>query len=1094
MGVVADSVRQASRLLYIRDRNSGLNFLIDTGASISVLPQSKYDKVADPDAVLYAANGSKIETYGEKLLTLNIGLQRTLSWPFVIAKVKYPILGADFLAHFNLSINLHDHSIIDNITEYSIPAHSRNIEPLAVAATNSGYHMEILNKYPNLTEYCDSLPEVKHNYKHHIPTNGSPPFVRPRKLNPNMLNIAKEAFSKMLSEGIVRVSSSSYASPLHMVPKKQGWRLVGDYRALNKITKRDTYPLPYLQDFSLSLYGKTVFSRLDLKDAFYQLPIAEEDIPKTCVTTPFGAFEFLRMNFGLSGAAQSFQRFVDSILRDIKVVNSDGTTRPVVIFAYIDDLLVASADDREHCEDLDALFKRLSEYNLRLNLLKCEFSMHNINFLGHKLSKTGLEPLPDKVSAIKEFPLPKTFKDLRRFVGMVNFYHRFIKDAAKILAPLNGMLSGYNNNSRNKTISWDNNKNARLAFDSAKDALASATLLQYPSLEGELSICTDASDVAVGGVLQQLRDDSWVPLGFFSRKLTKRENTLSTFSRELLAVYLSLKHFRHWVEGTKLTIYTDHKALIGAIAKPLDRAIAKESRQLSYISQYNPNIVYISGARNVVADALSRSGDEQVPIINACSYLSSAESKNLKDNQFDDELKQILDGSKPCSLNISLVNDLYCDVNFNNIRPYIPVTLRKRFFRLLHDMYHPGIKQSQKLIGERFVWPYMKKDIKEWASSCIECQTSKVHRHNRAVVESIPNEVPKFSTVHMDLVGPLPPNKGFTYLLTMMDRFTRWPEVVPLSDMRAETVADCFLFNWVSRYGIPDTLTTDRGSQFESALFNRLLSTLGCTHNRTTAYHPQSNGLIERFHKTLKQSLRSFPESEWLDKLPLILLGLRTAYKEELSCAPSNMMYGCSLKLPLDLIQSNEQLSNFNSNSYSDRLRIAMSKLSHPVSREVRTEGYIDKNLLTCKYVFVRNDGRKGLQPNYRGPFRVLERKNKYFVVQLDNKVDTISVDRLKAAHVDSDYEAIISDPTDSSSITIYECVPVPSQDDETEQDCCLQARDNTPDNIHDVPEQGIDNFSHMTKQRGRKVQFYLPTDRTTKSGRKVKPPKRFCQ
>ena len=853
-------------LLFVPDTNSKLDFLIDTGADISVLPvKHAGNRTRQQVGTLYAANGSSIATYGDTVLTLDLNLGRSYSWEFATADVRYPILGADFLKNFNLTINLHKCCLSDPTTGLSINGSINHSPHTSIQAMNKGAHTELLKNFPSLTETSASVEPITHNFTHAIPTGQHPPpYCRPRKLNPKVSSFAKDAFKRMEEEGIVRPSNSPYASPLHMAPKRESWRPVGDYRGLNKITTRDTYPLPYLHDFALHLHGTQVFSNLDLKDAFLQLPIREEDIPKTCIVTPFGAYEFLRMNFGLSGAAQSFQRFIDTVLKDVTVQNPDGSVRKVIYFAYVDDILIASVNENEHKEDLQAIFQRLVEYNLRLNLAKCEFFKASLNFLGHKLSASGIEPLEEKVAAIRDYPLPKTFRQLRRFLGMINFYHRFVRNIAEILAPLNDMLRGYTKNSRNRGIQWDRHPQALDAFMAAKKALADATLLRFPTKEDELAVCTDASNTAVGAVLQQLQGDQWVPLSFFSKKLTVRESQLSTFSKELLAAYLSLKHFHHWIQGYQFTLYTDHKALIGALNKPLDRPNVQESRQLSFIAQFGPRVVHITGAKNIVADTLSRcteelESDQEHLLVNALSILPPIDhSTMIKEQASDEQLQLMLQKPQSTSLQLELIGEIYCDKTDNKIRPYIPATLRRDIFNNLHNLYHSGVKQTQRSICERFVWPYMKKDINKWVQECINCQRAKVTRHNHAVVQSIPNNVTKFSTVNIDLVGPLPPNKGCAYLLTMIDRFTRWPEAIPLRDISASTVADAFLLHWVAKYGVPETIVTDRGTQFESGLFNKLLVALGCKHQRTTSYHPQSNGLIERFHRTLKNSLRAF--------------------------------------------------------------------------------------------------------------------------------------------------------------------------------------------------------------------------------------------
>ena len=474
-----------------------------------------------------------------------------------------------------------------------------------------------------------------------------------------------------------------------------------------------------------------------------------------------------------------------------------------------------------------------------------------------------------------------------------------------------------------------------------------------------------------------------------------------------MAAYLGIKHFHHWILGYQFTLYTDHKALIGALQKPLDRPNPQEVRRLAFIGQYSPRVVHISGAKNVVADTLSRC-DEDLDVkderrtVNALSFQPPISHIDLVTAQAaDEQLDQLLKIPESTPLKLALIGGMYSDTSTNKPRPYIPSPLRRVIFDNLHRLYHPGLKQTQLMIGERFIWPGMKKDVAQWARECVECQRAKVTRHNQATVQAIPNDVDKFSTVHIDLVGPLPPNKGCRYLLTMIDRFTRWPEVIPISDMSAETVANAFLLHWVARYGVPDTIVTDRGAHFESILFNKLLNTLVCKRHHTTAYHPQSNGLIERFHRTLKNSLRTFQSEVWIDKLPMILLGLRNAHKEELGCSASQALYGHPLSLPLDLLEPRQDVSRLDVGSYTENLQAAMQKLLPACTRTLPNHpGRLDKRLKVCQYVFVRNNARRGLKPNYNGPYKVVNRGDKTFQVQYHKGIETVSVDRLKAKHL----------------------------------------------------------------------------------------------
>ncbi|GFW12180.1 transposon Tf2-11 polyprotein [Trichonephila clavipes] len=456
---------------------------------------------------------------------------------------------------------------------------------------------------------------ASHGTVHHIITTGPPVTARPRRLHPKLYDAVKVEFEFLLAQGIIRPSKSPWSSPLHVVPKSDSTvRPVGDYRQLNSVTEFDSYPMPYLNDFAHALHGKKIFSKIDIFKAFHQIPIAECDIPKTAVTTPWGK-----------------------------------------------------------------------------------------------------------------------------------------KDS--------------------KPLNWSSE--AITAFQRCKQALADAALLAHPSPSAPLALHVDASDYAIGGALHQVVDSELQPLAFFSRKLTSSEKSYSAYDRELLAIYSAIRHFRYMLEARDFTVFTDHKPLTYAFRQKSDKCSPRQIRQLDFISQFTTNIVHIPGSDNIAADVLSR--------VSAITFPSQIDYDCIAETQqTDQELHTLIASGTSLELKkVTFLNsstEIMCDLSTGTARPYIPKQHRQDVFSAMHNLSHPGIRRSVHLMKQRFVCPSISSDVAKWARHCLACQKSKIHRHTRSPLSSFQEPSQRFDHVHLDLIGPLPPSNGYTYCLTMIDRFSKWPE------------------------------------------------------------------------------------------------------------------------------------------------------------------------------------------------------------------------------------------------------------------------------------------------------------------------------
>lgn len=984
-----------TKRLFIHDKIADREFLIDSGADYSILAPTKSMRINynnnindndDESARYYAANGTIIKTFGSKLLELNLGLRRLFSWRFTIADVTTSIIGADFLFEFGLMVDVRGKQLVDRETGLSSKGTLRSLIVPQVSLFDSKHKFAFL--FSEFKELLDDKPSFKVKEKvqvtHFIETTGRPVTARVRQLPPDKLMAAKAEFNELLRLGICRPSKSNYASPLHLVRKANGdWRPCGDYKRLNASTTPDLYPVPLLRDFQSILHRRNFFSRIDLRKAYHQIPMEQKDIPKTAIITPFGLYEFLFMPFGLRNAAQTFQRLIDETLRGLDFV-----------FAFIDDIGIASTTYDEHLEHIRIVFTRLRDCGLRINSEKCEFAVKEMKFLGHIVSADGVKPTPEKVEAIAKCKKPTLAHELRRFLSMINFYRRFIPNAAEVQSRLQTLIIGNKKNDKTKLI-WT--PDASAAFEQYKTMLTNETLLVNPAHNAKIIVATDASATCMGGVVHQFENGNIQPLGFFSKKLDEREQKYPTYDRELLAIYRTIQHFEYILEGRQFVVYCDHKPLSYAFTKKPHNELSRRLEQLHYISQFTNQIVHVAGRENIVADILSRIEAIQSHVID---YQRMAAAQKT-----DEELKELMSTGKSSLVFKSIKipesdSELICDVSGKNLRPYVPNNFRNIIIDKLHSLSHPGVRATTKLVQNRFVWPNLRKYCKNFVIHCIACQKAKVQRHSKAPLTPYESHCNRFEHINIDLVGPLPESNGFNYLLTIIDRNTRWPEAIPISNITAETVSKALISGWIARYGVPNRISTDRGRQFESQLFNQLNEMLGIKHLRTTSFHAQANGLIERWHRSLKASLKAKFTNDWSDELPLILLGLRAAIKEDIGFSPAELVFGKQLLLPGQFF--NEPNKTSMDVEFITKLKQTMNDIRprQPVYHD-KPRFFVHPDLINAKHVFIRTDAHKTpLQAPYKGPFRVLRNGEKFFKIEINGKPDTVSIDRLKPAYL----------------------------------------------------------------------------------------------
>ena len=839
-------------------------------------------------------------------------------------------------------------------------------------------------------------------------TGDKPVFCRTRRLPPEKYRALQVEVKRLIDQGVLSKSRSAWASPIVMVRKKNNtYRLCADFTALNKILKVQKYTLPNINDFSSLASGCKYFSCLDIKDAYYNIPVNEADKHKLTIATPLGNFCFNFLPMGLASSSAYYQQLMNEMV--------SGLPR---VFSYLDDLIVVGRTRDEHDRTLCALLRRLSEHGLVVNESKCVWAVQSLVFLGHRVSVDGVSPAEQKVATIRDFGKPTSKRGLRRYLGMYQFYSRFVSNCAKYLQPLYNLISECPDN---RPLPWD--ATTTDCFQESKDALAGAVTMAFPDPEAETEIVVDASAEFVGCVLQQVKEGTHRPLAFWSKALTTAQRQWSTFDRELYACYASIRHFSYYLDAKDFVLKTDHKPIVSRFGKSFENLTPRQRRYFDYIAQMTNKVEYVAGKNNV-ADVVSR--PRSPADLNAVFPSQPIDYLALATEQERDPELQKLRLHNTTSLIFKTVPladhgvTVLCDVSQGRLRVVVPAKFRYTIFNFYHGLSHPGVDGTTRLVKRSFVWFGMKKDLARWVSECRSCAKSKVHRHNIAEVETVvPPPEGRLTHVYIDLTGPLGTSSGYEYLMVIIDRFTRYVHAVPLADITADTCIEGFIRHWVAWAGCPQHIFTDRGPQFVSSAWADMCRYLGASLHHSTAYHPQAQGLIERFNRTLKNSLRACGDpSKWYDHLPWVLLALRNTPKPDLQLySPSEILLGESVRLPGVIFEDRhtELSPDFVKTLSSFQALYSYS----PPRPPARHQSFVDPRLFDrlTSHVYIRVDRhRPPLSPVYKGPYKILDRTEKYFLLDLLSKVERVSIDRLKTARLSLD--TLIQEDTAATTTT----------------------------------------------------------------------------
>ncbi|GJR00793.1 hypothetical protein Tco_0523777 [Tanacetum coccineum] len=820
---------------------------------------------------------------------------------------------------------------------------------------------------------------------------GAAPVARaPYRLAPSEMKELFGQLKELSDKGFIRPSSSPWGAPVLFVKKKDGsFRMCIDYRELNKLTVKNRYPLPRIDDLFDQLQGSSVYSKIDLRSGYHQLRVREEDIPKTAFRTRYGHYEFQVMPFGLTNAPAVFMDLMNRVCKPY-------LDKFVIVF--IDDILIYSKNKKEHEEHLKIILELLKKEELYAKFSKCEFWIPKVQFLGHVIDSKGIHVDPAKIESIKDWTSPKSPTEIRQFLGLAGYYRRFIEGFSKIAKPMTKLTQ------KKVKFEWGDKQEA--AFQLLKQKLCSAPILALPEGSEDFIAYCDASKKGLGAVLMQREK----VISYASRQLKIHEKNYTTHDLELGAVVFALKIWRHYLYGTKCTVYTDHKSLQHILdQKELNM---RQRRWLELLSDYDCDIRYHPGKANVILSAQDRwRKPENIKSEDVGGML--VENAKFPEAIREQKLEPRADGT----LCLNGRSWLPC---YGDLRTIIMHESHKSKYSI-----HPGSDKMYQDMKKLYWWPNMKADIATYVNKCLTCAKVKAE-HQRPSGLLVQPKIPewKWDNITMDFVTKLPKSsQGYDTIWVIVDRLTKSAIFTPMRETDPlDKLARLYLKEVVTRHGIPVSIICDRDPRFASNFWRSLQNALGTNLDMSTAYHPQTDGQSERTIQTLEDMLRACAidfGKGWVNHLPLVEFSYNNSYHASIKAAPFEALYGRKCRSPVcwtevgeaqilgpELIQeTTEKIIQIKQRMQAARDR---QKSYADLKRKPMEFQVGDKVMLKVSpWKGVVRFGKRGkLNPRYVGPFKVIERVGEVaYKLELPEELsrvhNTFHVSNLKKCHAD---------------------------------------------------------------------------------------------
>ncbi|HYN44668.1 MAG TPA: reverse transcriptase domain-containing protein [Candidatus Limnocylindrales bacterium] len=856
----------------------------------------------------------------------------------------------------------------------------------------------------------DILPK----YSMKLKEDATPHIAAMGRLSPDKEDMLEKEMADLLKRGLIEYSDGTWRARVVLVKKKDGkWRRCIDYRVLNEMTIADSYPMVRI-DETLDQLGKAkYFSKLDMVEGYYQIPLHEDSKVYTGFATRSGFYQWKYLPMGFKNAGAAFQRQMDTVL---------GNMRFKFCIPYIDDIIIYSQTFEEHINHLKQVFEQFRKFGLFVKMSKCEFCMDRMDFLGHEVSAEGLRPNANKVKAINAMPAPTDPKQLVRFMAMAGFYRRYIKDFAKRTHTLRALCK--------QDAKWEWSSIHQSEVDDIKDALTSQPVMAYPDWDKKFILTTDASLKGLGAILSQEYENGERVIAYASRALAEGERKWGITELEALAVIWGTEQFKVYLEDRPFDLITDHKALLAF--KKITNTNPRLERWSIKLSRFTYNILYRKGEENVNADCLSRDPIESINVIeqeliekqNEDIFIKqirkAIEEKGEIEFVRNGEEMEMISTFKICENQwfIERKNKIYNRI-YNATkkvfidRIVIPQSLKKLVLKECHETGHFDYTRTYEKMRERFYWNGMSKDTKDYVSSCEECQRrNHTKPFKRGPMFSFKVDR-KFQLLGVDLYSGIPKGSVTNYdtILVMTDYLTKWVVAVPIEDASTTTVAEAIYNNWIIHYGVPEEIISDEGGEFNAkSIYQNLYDIFKIKKLTTTSYHQQTNGQCERFNRTMSGMLAKYTkddQTKWDIYLPTCVLEYNNSIHSVTKESPHFMVFGQESRIPIDLVIKKDEIDALNP-SIKERTAMAVKRIreNQHYNKVKYDKRRTNETFKRGDFVLWRQEPRtnmaldehaKLISPWY-GPVTIFKDigQNKYIVIDDDANPKTINAENLK--------------------------------------------------------------------------------------------------